>query len=53
VTNELKQHAKIFEHAESEYFLQNIPPMFITVFERANGQNGAAHVAAETSSFRE
>ena len=40
VTNELKQHAKIFEHAESEYFLQNIPPMFITVFEKANGRNG-------------
>lgn len=52
VTNELKQHAKIFEHAESEYFLQNIPPMFITVFERANGRNGAAPIAAETSSFR-
>ena len=52
VTNELKQHAKFFEHAESEYFLQNIPPMFITVFERANGRNGEAHVAAETSSFR-
>ena len=32
VTNELKQHATVFEHAESEYFLQNIPPMFITVF---------------------
>ena len=52
VTNELKQHAKIFEHAKSEYFLQNIPPMFITVFERANGQNGEAPIAAETSSFR-
>ncbi len=35
VTNELKQHATIFEHAESEYFLQNIPPMFITVFQKA------------------
>jgi phospholipid N-methyltransferase len=35
VTNELKQHAKLFEHAESEYFLQNIPPMFITVFHKA------------------
>ena len=35
VTNELKQHAKLFEYAESEYFLQNIPPMFITVFHRA------------------
>ena len=35
VTNELKQHAKLFEHAKSEYFLQNIPPMFITVFHKA------------------
>jgi phospholipid N-methyltransferase len=35
VTNELKQHATHFEHAESEYFLQNIPPMFITVFQKA------------------
>ena len=40
VTNELKQHAKLFEHAESEYVLQNIPPMFITVFERAHALNG-------------
>src|SRR5947209_17205259 len=52
VTNELRQHAKIFAHAKSEYFLQNIPPMFITVFERASGRNGEAHVAAETSTFR-
>jgi phospholipid N-methyltransferase len=36
VTNELKQHATHFEHAESEYFLQNIPPMFITVFQKAD-----------------
>jgi len=35
VTNELKQHATLFAHAESEYFLQNIPPMFITVFQKA------------------
>jgi len=35
VTNELKQHAKLFERADSEYFLQNIPPMFITVFQKA------------------
>jgi phosphatidylethanolamine/phosphatidyl-N-methylethanolamine N-methyltransferase len=35
VTNELKQHATHFERAESEYFLQNIPPMFITVFQKA------------------
>ena len=34
VTNELKQHATVFEEAESEYFLQNIPPMFITVFQK-------------------
>jgi phospholipid N-methyltransferase len=34
VTNELKQHATLFEHADSEYFLQNIPPMFITVFKK-------------------
>ena len=52
VTNELKQHATLFEHAESEYFLQNIPPMFITVFERGNGRNGETAVAAETSTFR-
>src|SRR5438128_5685360 len=49
VTNELKQHAKIFEHAESEYFLQNIPPMFITVFERANGRNGDADLSLQKS----
>lgn len=47
VTNELKQHAKIFEHAESEYFLQNIPPMFITVFERANGRNGDSEMSMQ------
>ena len=35
VTNELKQHAStIFDKAESEYFLQNIPPMFVTVFRK-------------------
>jgi len=41
VTNELKQHATLFEHAESEYFLQNIPPMFITVFQKAPTLNGS------------
>ena len=35
VTNELRQHATDFASAESEYFLQNIPPMFITVFRKA------------------
>ena len=45
VTNELKQHATIFEHANSEYFLQNLPPMFITVFRKTNKRNGHAHPA--------
>jgi phospholipid N-methyltransferase len=40
VTNELKQHATIFERADSEYVLQNIPPMFITVFEKTGSRNG-------------
>src|SRR5881275_1578598 len=40
VTNELKQHATLFEHAESEYFLQNIPPMFITVFQKTHLLDG-------------
>jgi phospholipid N-methyltransferase len=40
VTNELKQHAKIFDRVDSEYFLQNIPPMFITVFEKAGLRHG-------------
>jgi len=47
VTNELKQHAKIFDRAKSEYFLQNIPPMFITVFEKTNALNGYPHPAIE------
>jgi phospholipid N-methyltransferase len=45
VTNELKQHATFFDETESEYFLQNIPPMFITVFHKANTRNGAEHPA--------
>jgi phosphatidylethanolamine/phosphatidyl-N-methylethanolamine N-methyltransferase len=40
VTNELKQHATVFDEAESEYFLQNIPPMFITVFRKNSSSNG-------------
>jgi len=32
VTNELKQHAKQFPRVESEYCLQNIPPMVVTKF---------------------
>lgn len=39
VTNELRNHATVFPRADSEYCLQNIPPMFITVFNkhRMNG----------------
>ena len=40
VTNELRQHATFFDRTNSEYFLQNIPPMFITVFHKANSRNG-------------
>ncbi|MDP9004794.1 MAG: hypothetical protein M3N12_08385, partial [Verrucomicrobiota bacterium] len=53
VTNELRQHAKLFDRADSEYCLQNIPPMFITVFHKANRRNGhhrPARAAAEFSS---
>jgi phospholipid N-methyltransferase len=45
VTNELKQHATIFDHAKSEYFLQNIPPMFITEFRKDVAINGHVHPA--------
>jgi phospholipid N-methyltransferase len=40
VTNELKQHATLFERVRSEYFLQNIPPMFITVFHKTPSLQG-------------
>jgi len=45
VTNELKQHATIFDHARSEYFLQNIPPMFITEFRKGAMINGHVYPA--------
>ncbi len=51
VTNELKQHATFFDRAESEYFLQNIPPMFITVFHRTKTLNGHSHPAMESARF--
>jgi phospholipid N-methyltransferase len=44
VTNELRQHATHFDQAKSEYFLQNIPPMFITVFRKSSMRNGHSHV---------
>ena len=40
VTNELRQHAIDFASADSEYVLQNIPPMFITVFRKEDMPNG-------------
>lgn len=49
VTNELRQHATHFDTAASEYFLQNIPPMFITVFQKANSRNGHSHSAASAA----
>ena len=51
VTNELKQHATHFEHAESEYFLQNIPPMFITVFQKAHPLDHRKRRALEPARF--
>jgi phospholipid N-methyltransferase len=48
VTNELKQHATIFQHAESEYFLQNIPPMFITVFHKTPLTEGGGRVSTKS-----
>jgi phospholipid N-methyltransferase len=44
VTNELRTrgHCNHFARAESEYCLQNIPPMFITKFYKT--ANGHAHV---------
>jgi phospholipid N-methyltransferase len=49
VTNELRQHATFFDRAQSEYCLQNIPPMFITVFQKAQTRNGHARVAPATA----
>jgi phospholipid N-methyltransferase len=51
VTNELRQHATIFDGAESEYFLQNIPPMFITVFHKANRLNGHARPLRQPAEY--
>ena len=47
VTNELVGHCRHFSRVESEYCLQNIPPMFVTKFYKtANGhKNGHAHAA--------
>ncbi len=39
-TNELKQHATMFTRIQSEYFIQNIPPMVVTVYHKQAAQNG-------------
>jgi phosphatidylethanolamine/phosphatidyl-N-methylethanolamine N-methyltransferase len=51
VTNELKQHATLFKHAQSEYFLQNIPPMFITVFQKTHLLDGHKRGTLQEPSF--
>ena len=55
VTNELVGHCRHFSRVESQYCLQNLPPMFVTKFWRtanghhvpvnghANGTNGHRH----------
>jgi phospholipid N-methyltransferase len=48
VTNELRQHATVFQRAESEYFLQNIPPMFITVFQKTPSAPGGGRSSVQS-----
>ncbi len=51
VTNELRQHATLFDGVESEYFLPNIPPMFITVFHKKNRLNGHRRPLRQPAEF--
>jgi phospholipid N-methyltransferase len=45
VTNELVGHCRHFPRIESEYCLQNIPPMFVTKFYKtANGNPRTRHI---------
>jgi len=48
VTNELRQHATVFQRDESEYFLQNIPPMFITVFHKVPSAQGGGRTSTKS-----
>ena len=50
VTNELRQHATVFQRDESEYFLQNIPPMFITVFHKIPSAQGGGRTSTKSKS---
>lgn len=52
VTNELVNHCRHFPRVESEYCLQNLPPMFVTKYYKlANGIHGTNghHVANGTN----
>src|SRR5918996_1414414 len=50
VTNELRQHATVFQRDESEYFLQNIPPMFITVFHKLPSAPRVGRISTKSKS---
>jgi phospholipid N-methyltransferase len=45
VTAELRQHAKHFPRIESEYCLQNLPPMFVIKFFKQGLNGHAGHPA--------
>jgi len=42
-TNELRQHATMFPRIQSEYFIQNIPPMVVTVYYKQGLNGDSAH----------
>jgi phospholipid N-methyltransferase len=44
VTNELVNHCRHFSRIESEYCLQNIPPMFVTKFYKTANGHGKARL---------
>ena len=46
-----RRHATLFEHAQSEYFLQNIPPMFVTVFQKTHLLDGHKRGTLQGASF--
>jgi len=48
VTNELRAHTKIFPRLESEYCLQNIPPMFVIKFYKQALMGAATGMAMAT-----
>ena len=60
ITNELRGHATVFPRAHTEYFLQNIPPNFITVFYKmprtangnGNGNGSHGHQQKQCASMR-